>query len=177
VAITLHWIVAVLMIAAVTIGLLAIVAPDPAVRPLIDTHKSIGITVFGLALLRLLWRLGHPPPPMPATYPRLERLGAHAAHWGLYALIFALPLSGWLHDSAFKQAAEHPLKLFWLVPFPRLPGILSMPQPAREHFHAQMFAVHVWLGYALYALFALHLAGALKHQFIDKEPELQRMWP
>ena len=177
VAIALHWVVAVLMIANVALGWLAPLAPDSAVRPLIDTHKSIGITVMGLALLRLLWRLGHPPPPMPDRYGRLERIGAHAAHWALYLMIFALPISGWMHDSAWKNANGKPLTLFWLIPFPRIGPIMQMPAAAREQFHSQMFAVHVWLGYGLYALFALHVAGALKHQFMDREPELQRMLP
>ena len=176
-AIMLHWIVAVLMIGNVALGWIAGVATGPAVRPMIDAHKSIGLTVLGLAVLRLLWRLSHAPPPMPAGYSRLERMSAHAVHWLLYAMIFALPLSGWMHDSAFKDAAAHPLKLFWLVPFPRIGAIAGMAPAAKEQFHSQMFAAHVWLGYALYALFALHVAGALKHQFWDKERELQRMMP
>jgi cytochrome b561 len=177
VAMTLHWVVAVLMIGNVALGWLANVAPDAAVRPMIDTHKSIGITVLGLAILRLLWRLTHTPPPMPASYSRAERFAAHAVHWGLYALIFALPISGWLHDSAFKLAAAHPLKLFWLVPIPRLGAISNMALGPKEQFHSWMFGLHVWLGYLLYALFALHVAGALKHQWLDREAELQRMLP
>jgi cytochrome b561 len=177
VAITLHWVVAVLMIGNVALGWLANVAPDAAVRPMIDTHKSIGITVLGLAILRLLWRLTHPPPRLPDNYTPPERWGAHVVHWGLYAMIFALPLSGWLHDSAFKDAAAHPLRLFWLVPFPRVGAIAHMAPGPKEQFHSWMFGVHVWLGYLLYGLFALHVAGALKHQLLDREPELQRMLP
>ena len=176
-AMALHWIVALLMLANVALGLAGAYDLGNATRPVIDLHKSIGITVFGLAALRLLWRLGHRPPAMPAAYSRAERLAAHAAHWTLYALIFALPFSGWLHDSAFKLAAQHPLKLFWLIPIPRLPAIAHMPPDAREAFHTQAFALHVWLGYALYAVVFLHIAGALKHQFLDHEPELQRMLP
>ena len=175
-AMALHWIVAVAMIANVALGLLPSVMPDAAQRPMIDLHKSIGLTVLGLAVLRLLWRMTHQPPPMPAEYGRWERLGAKLAHWGLYALIFALPISGYLHDSAFKLAAAHPLHLFWIVPVPRLGAISAMAPAAKQVFHDRMFAVHVWLSFALYGLFALHVAGALKHQYWDHEAELQRMW-
>lgn len=176
-AIALHWTIAALMIAAVALGWLANLATGAVVRPMIDTHKSIGLTVLGLAILRLLWRLTHKPPPMPTSYGPIERRGAHAAHWALYALIFLLPISGYLHDSAFKLAAAHPLQLFWLIPVPRLAAISDMAPAAKEQFHARMFAIHVWLGYVLYGLFALHVAGALKHQFMDHEAELQRMLP
>jgi cytochrome b561 len=177
VAIVLHWLIACLMVIAVALGWLANLAPDAAVRPMIDTHKSVGLTVLALAVMRLLWRLTHQPPPMPPKYSPIERRGAHAAHWALYALIFLLPISGYLHDSAFKLAAAHPLRWFWLIPVPRLPAIMDMPAAQKAAFHAQLFAVHVWLGYALYVLFVLHVAGALKHQLIDHEPELQRMLP
>lgn len=176
-AIALHWIVAVLMIVNVTLGLAAESLPDEQVRFTIDTHKSIGITVLGLALLRLLWRLSHPAPPLPPGYPRWERVGAHAAHVALYALMFALPLSGWLHDSAWKDAATHPMRLFGLVPWPRIGWVTSLDAGLKERLHDTFGAFHVWFGYALYGLFALHLAGALKHQWIDREPELQRMLP
>jgi cytochrome b561 len=177
VAIALHWIVAALMILAVALGWLPDLAGDASARPVIDLHKSVGLTVLGLAVLRLLWRLGHRPPALPVDYGRWERIGAHAAHWALYFFIFALPVSGYLHDSAFKLAAQHPLELYWTVPVPRLAAIAQMAPAAKQAFHDRMFAVHVWLGYALYGVFALHVAGALKHQFLDRERELQRMWP
>ena len=172
----LHWLVAALIIGNLvlvwTIGAL----PDRLVRPAIDTHKSIGITVLGLVLLRVLWRLSHRPPPLPPGTSRLERLGAHAAHLVLYGLILGLPLSGWIHDSAFKDAAAHPLRLFGLVPWPRIAPIMALDPARKEHVHAQWFAVHADLAYGLYALLALHVLAALKHQFVDRQPELQRMW-
>ena len=119
-AMVLHWAVAALIIGNLALIWVVDWFPDDMVRPVIDTHKSIGITVLGLVLLRILWRLSHKPPAMPATYPKVERLGAHAAHAVLYLLILGLPLSGWIHDSAFKDAAAHPLYLFGLVPWPRI---------------------------------------------------------
>ncbi len=175
-AMLLHWLVALLIIGNLalvwTIGSL----PDKLVRLAIDTHKSIGITVLGLVLLRILWRLSHRPPPLPPETPRRERLGAHAAHLVLYGLILGLPLSGWIHDSALKEAAAHPLRLFGLVPWPRIAPIMALDPARKAQVHAQWFAVHADLAYGLYALLALHVLGALKHQFVDRQPELQRMW-
>ncbi len=173
----LHWLVAILIFANLALVWTVDWFPDGLVRPIIDTHKSIGITVLGLALLRVLWRLSHRPPPLPPSYPRLERAGAHAAHLLLYLLILGLPISGWIHDSAFKDAAAHPLRLFGLVPWPRIAPIMALDPATKERVHALWFQIHGWLAYALYALVALHVLGALKHQFIDRHAELDRMLP
>ncbi len=175
-AIVLHWLVAILIVVNLALGWGAGFLPGHLIRPVIDTHKSIGITVFGLAILRLLWRASHKPPRLLPMTPA-ERLAAHAAHVTLYVLIFAIPLTGWLHDSAWRGAASHPLLLFGLVPFPRLPALLHAPAPARDWWHATVFAIHADLGWVVLALLALHIGGALKHQLIDHEPELGRMLP
>ena len=172
-----HWIIALLITVNVTLALSADYLPDDWVRPVIDTHKSIGITVLGLAVLRLLWRATHRPPPLPLAYPRWERLVAHLAHAALYLLIFALTLSGWLHDSAWKDAASHPMTLFGLVPWPRVGWVMHAEPAFREALHDRFGALHTWAGYVLYGLFALHVLGALKHQWLDRQPELQRMLP
>lgn len=176
-AIILHWLIALLM--AVNIALILLVErfPEDWIRPVIDTHKSLGITVLGLVLLRILWRFTHRPPAMPPSYGPLERFGAHAAHFGLYALMLLLPLSGWMHDSAWKDAATHPMQLFGLVPWPRIGWIMGIAPDTKEMLHDVFGAMHEWAGYVLYVLFALHVLGALKHQWIDKERELQRMLP
>ncbi len=176
-AMALHWAIAVLIIGNVALSFLADSFPESWVRTIVDTHKSVGITVLGLAILRLLWRVAHRPPPLPSTYPAWEKTSAHAAHVALYVVIFGLPLSGWLHDSAWTGAATHPMFLFGLVPWPRLWFFQGLDDSAKDHWHAVLFTVHKAFGYALYGLLALHVLGALKHQFIDKEPELQRMLP
>lgn len=175
VAMVLHWVVAVLIIGNVALGLAADSLPEDWIRSAVDTHKSIGMTVLGLAVLRLLWRVAHPPPPLPEGFSRLERLGAHAAHVALYVLIFALPVSGWIHDSAWSGAPTHPFLLWGIVPHIRIGAIMALDAGTREQIHASFFALHVWFGYALYALLAAHVLGALKHQFWDGERELQRM--
>jgi len=176
-AMLLHWIIAVLIIGNVLLGLSADSLPDDWVRPVIDTHKSIGITVLGLALMRILWRASHRPPPLPRDFPRWERAAAHVAHFLLYLLMIGLPLSGWMHDSAWKDAATHPMSLFGLIPWPRIGLIMNLDPAVKEPLHNQFGALHTWLGYALYALLAMHIGGALKHQWIDRQSVLKRMVP
>jgi cytochrome b561 len=174
-AIVLHWVIAALITVNVLLGLTADDLPEAWIRPAIDLHKSFGLTVLGLVLVRILWRLSHPPPPLPAVYSRLERVAGHVAHMLLYGLILLLPISGWLHDSAFKDAAANPLNLFWVIPWFRIGAIQNLPAAPKEVLHGQLFTLHAGAAYALYALVALHILGALKHQFIDRHAELQRM--
>ena len=182
VAVLLHWLIALLILTNVALGLTAALLPDgalsdTAIRFVIDTHKSIGITVLGLAILRVLWRLTHRPPALPAEFPGWERASAHAAHVALYVLIFAMPLSGWLHDSAWVAAASHPMYLFGLVQWPRIGFIMNLDAATKEQLHNQFGALHTACSYALYGVLALHIAGALKHQWIDRHSVLRRMMP
>ncbi len=177
VAILLHWLIAALLIVNVGLALSVDSLPDDWVRPFVNTHKSIGITVLGLAILRVLWRIGHRPPPLPTYYTRWEKAGSHAAHMALYVLIFALPLSGWMHDSAWKDAATHPMRWFDLFYWPPVSFIKNLEPQTKEAMHTLLGQIHTGFGYVLYVLLALHIAGALKHQFLDKEPEFQRIWP
>ena len=176
-AMLLHWLVAALILANLVLVWTVDQFPDGLVRPVINTHKAIGLTVLGLVLLRVLWRLSHRPPALPRSYPKIERAGAHLAHLLLYGLILGLPISGYIHDSAFKDAAAHPLTLFGLIEIPRLGFIMHLDPVTKEQVHATWFAVHGDLAYALYGLVALHILGALKHQFVDGHGEFGRMLP
>jgi cytochrome b561 len=172
-----HWLVALLIAINVTLVLTVDYLPDTFERPMIDLHKSIGLTVLGLAIMRLLWRFANPPPALPLSYAPWERKLAHAAHIALYLLIFLMPITGWIHDSAWKDAPTHPLNLYGVIPWFRI-GIITHQDPAtKEQIHALFSAIHASLAYVLYAMVAVHVVGALKHQFVDKEPEVQRMWP
>ncbi len=178
-AIWLHWLVAIGVIANVALAWIWPLgdthdAIAPYVRPMIDTHKSIGITILGLAILRLLWRLGHKPPPFPVSYKPWERNAAHIVHWGLYFVLFAMPITGWVMDSAFKDAALHPNHYFGTFEWPRLGFIMSLPPDTKKWVHDTFGEAHELIAYLVYALFALHLGGALKHQF-EGHKELQRM--
>lgn len=174
-AIVLHWAIATLIAANLLLAWSFGFVPAEGLRPLIDIHKSIGITVLGLGILRVLWRATHRPPPLPAG-PTWERIAVHAVHWILYGLVFLLPISGWMHDSAWNGAAEHPAKLFFVVPWFRIGVIEHLAPPTKEYLHSLLFKVHVSLAYVLYGMFVAHVAGALKHQILEGKPELQRMW-
>ncbi len=176
-AMLLHWLVAALISANLVLIWVVDSVPEAQVRWVIDTHKSIGITVLGLVIVRLLWRYAHTPPALPSGYALWEQRASHIAHILLYVLMFLMPLSGWLHDSAWKDAATHPMQLFGLTPWPRIGWIMDLEPALKESLHSAFGALHSYGGYALYALFALHVLAALKHQFVDREPELQRMLP
>ncbi len=182
VAMLLHWAVALLMLGNVTIGQTIALLSDATlekidVRFWIDLHKSIGITVLGLAILRILWRVTHRPPELSHVFASWERAAAHLVHWLLYVLIFAMPLSGWAHDSAWVAASTHPLVLFGVVPFPRMGFLMAMSDASKDYWHGVLGDVHTYCAYTLYALLALHIGGALKHQWIDRHPVIGRMLP
>ena len=175
-AIVLHWLIALMIFINIGLAWTWDSLPDAQVRGAIDLHKSTGITVLGLVLLRILWRIGHRPPPLPAEYPPAERHAAHWAHLALYALIIGLPLSGWLHDSAWKDAATHPMHWYGLFEWLRIGAIMQLDPAVKEVWHDRFGQLHGALGWVFYGLFALHLAGALKHELIDRKRELRRMW-
>jgi len=172
-----HWLIALLIFLNLLLAWTFDLVPDAWGRPAVDIHKSIGITVLGLAILRLLWRLTHRPPELPGAFAKIERAGAHAAHIGLYLLIFLIPLSGWLHDSAWKDAATHPMQWFYLFQWPRIGFIMHLEPQLKLTLHGVFGRLHSWLAYVLYGLFLLHVAGALKHEWWDRQSVLQRMLP
>ena len=177
-AILLHWLIALLIVANVALAWIwPNLLPDAQVRPAIDLHKSIGVTVLGLAIMRLLWRMTHRPPALPAGYARWEVTASHVTHWLLYAVLFAMPVTGWVMDSAYEKAATTPMYWFGLFQFPRLGFILALDPATKKAVHVGFGAAHCYIAYVVYALFVLHVAGALKHQFLDREKELQRIWP
>lgn len=182
VAMLLHWAVALLMLGNVAIDQAIALLSDATlekidVRFWIDLHKSIGITVLGLAILRILWRATHRPPALSQVFASWERAAAHLVHWLLYVVIFALPLSGWAHDSAWVAASTHPLVLFGSVPFPRMGFLMAMNDASKDYWHGLPGNVHTYCAYSLYVLLALHIGGALKHQWVDRHPVLGRMLP
>ncbi|MDT8409101.1 MAG: cytochrome b [Wenzhouxiangellaceae bacterium] len=133
---------------------------------LVNQHKSIGMSILGLVVLRLAWRAYNRPPPYPHSMSRWEKPLAGATHWLLYGLIVLIPLSGWAYSSAAGYGAE----FFGLVD---IPGFV----PANETAEEILGQVHKWLGRALLALVALHVLAALRHHFILKDKVLKRMLP
>lgn len=179
VAVVLHWLVAIAIIYNLWVGLGfddLEASHSPLLRPAIDLHKSIGITVIGLVVLRVLWKVGHPgPAPMAALKPWERKLSVGTHHL-LYLLMVLVPLAGWLHDSAWKAAAGHPLVLYGAIPWFRLPLFGWLSDAGKDQWHDALGAVHGLSAKLLIGILALHIAGALKHQFIDGQAQFRRMW-
>ena len=172
-----HWLIAAGIVANVALAWVWPYLGDTAVRPAIDTHKSIGVTVLGLAAMRLIWRWTHRPPPLPAVYTPAERRAAHGVHWAFYVVIFAMPLTGWIMDSAYKDAASHPMYWFGLFQWPRIAAVMHLDPALRDRIHDGFGAAHSYLAWVIYALFALHVGAFAKHEWIDGHRELERMLP
>lgn len=162
-----HWLIAALILVQASIGLYMTQLPlSPKIIPWYDFHKSLGLTILALAVLRLGWRLAQTRPaeiPMPGWQTAMARI----THVLLYILIFAIPLSGYWFDSA---SALRPLYWWGWVQIPHLPV-------QGEQIAAIAHATHVTLFWILVAITALHVAGALKHHFLDRDDTLRRMLP
>ncbi len=175
VAILLHWAIALLVLALVGLGLyMTSLPPGSAAQfSLYQWHKSLGITVLLLTLARIAWRLSHPVPALPATLKPWERLAARGTHVGLYALMLAIPLTGWALVSASPW--NLPTILYGVIPWPHLPVLSTLEDKAGAE--AVLEQVHGLLAWSAVALVALHVAAALKHHFILKDDVLARMLP
>lgn len=162
----LHWIVVALVIVQYVLAEAADELPLGMEKlAVITRHKSVGITILLVALVRVGWRL-FDRPPAPPPMPAWQRTAATLSHWGLYALLFALPLTGWMMSSA----ANYPVSWFGLV---QLPDLVMPSQGLQE----AMKEVHEGLFVALLSLSGLHVLAALKHQFVDRDGLLMRMLP
>jgi cytochrome b561 len=163
----LHWIVAALIVTQYVLARTAAHLPLGARKlALLAEHKSFGMTVFLLAVLRLAWRLKHPPPPLPTDMHRVERLLARVTHVSFYVLLFAMPLSGWLMSSAKNYSVS------WFGAF-TWPNLIAPNEAAFGFFKA----LHHLLSDALFAIASLHVLAAFKHHFWNKDDVLVRMLP
>jgi cytochrome b561 len=162
-----HWIIAALI---VTQFILAWSADDLPLGmhklALLARHKSVGMTVLMLAVLRLAWRLTHRPPALPPGMTPVERLLARATHVAFYVLLFAMPLTGWMMSSA----KNYSVSWFGLFTWPNLIG-------KNEAAFNLLKATHDYLSYGLFAIAALHVIAALKHHFWNRDDVLTRMLP
>jgi cytochrome b561 len=172
VAVVLHWAMAAGIFALIGVGLAMKYADLPKMRvfQLFQMHKSIGIVILLLAVLRLAWRLTHRAPPLPETMPLLERKAAHAGHVLLYLLLFALPLSGWAYVSS--SPLNIPTVLFGLVSWPHIPFLAELPDKAPVS--AAFKLVHDYGAFALIAVVTIHIGAALRHTLKGDAP-LSRM--
>lgn len=182
VAIILHWATALLVISMIPMGwwmVRAIDKPDTqqVAYQLFQVHKSIGFAILALTLLRIVWRLTHPVPALPAGMKGWERLLARITHVAFYGLLLAIPLTGWVYVSAgWAIGTDRPLMVatswFGLFAIPHLPGLEGMRSLA---FGAM--GAHAYMAYGGTLLIGLHVAAALKHHFLDRDGVLAQMLP
>lgn len=177
---TIHWLMALMVLTVIPLGVIAHdmaeriwaqAQPDDALIArtawLFSLHKTLGVAIFFLALLRILWAASTPRPGLLNAENRIEAFLAHLIHWMLYGALLIMPLTGWIHHAASQGFAP----ILW--PFGQTLPLIPSSEPV-----AQLFgALHHWSGYVLIAALALHIAGALKHHVIDKDATLRRMLP
>ena len=167
-AISLHWLIALLIACAFTLGLIMSDMPGLSMTKLkyFSWHKWLGVTIFLLALLRVVWRLTHPTPPLMDGMPVWQRRAAVWTHRLLYALIIVIPLTGYF----YSLAAGVPVVYLGIIPLPVLIGKNAVLKEVLGDAHSI-------LNFSMAGLVALHVLGALKHQFIDHDGTLARMLP
>ena len=163
-AIVLHWLLALALALQIALGFAMPHHGSYSFAPM-QLHKSIGITILLLTLVRLGWRLAHRPPE--AVEGGWAAVAARIVHWGFYAVLVLGPISGWIIVSTARLKV--PTLLFGVVPWPHLPLPAGLSGPMEE--------VHEALGWIALALFVLHVAGALRHQFLLRDPVIPRMAP
>ncbi|HTN49200.1 MAG TPA: cytochrome b [Burkholderiaceae bacterium] len=163
-AVALHWLIAVLIFASFPLGWIsASLRLSPLKLQLVSYHKWVGVTVFIVAIARLVWR-SVSAAPRPLAAPAWQHRAADLVHWSLYALMFALPLTGWI----FSSATGVPTVYLGLWQLPDVVG--------RDRALASVLrSAHEALGWALLALVLAHAAAALKHHFVDRDGLLRRM--
>lgn len=166
-AVAVHWITAALVLAQIAIGLkFGDMPKGPARLELFTWHKTVGVTILLLAVVRLAIRLSNPPPPFPADFPKWERFAAVWTHRIFYFMLFALPLTGLAAISAHATGPTTPL--IGGIPFPVIPGV-------GEKLGETLGGIHGLLVWTTIALLVLHIGAALKQQFIDRTLVADRM--
>jgi cytochrome b561 len=167
VAQALHWIIAALIVTQFTLAWMADDLPLGMQKlALLARHKSFGMTVLMLAVLRLLWRLFNRPPPMPTAMRPTEKLLAKGMHGLLYGLLFAMPLTGWMMSSAKNYSVSWFGRFTW-------PDLIGK----NEQMFELLKSTHHLLSWLLLTAAILHIGAALKHHFWDKDDVLTRMLP
>lgn len=162
----LHWLMAICILAMLFIGVGMVSTVMPKYVPLLATHKTLGIAILVLALIRLGVRARYGSPPLPADLPAPMKLAARLSHYALYAIMICMPLIGW----AMMSAGGYPVVLYGNL---HLPAIV--PQSAA--LHALLWNAHFYLAFAFFALILLHLAAALFHALVRRDGVFHSMAP
>jgi len=167
VSLVLHWLIAALVVTQVVLIMIRDASEGALARELLGLHKSVGLGILVLTLARLGWRIAHPAIPLPDTMARWRKLLARATHILFYVLLIGMPLSGWAASSAAGR------EIFWfgLFQWPLL------PIGGGRETAGTLMDMHELAAKALYVAIILHVAGALKHHFVDRDNVLHRMIP
>ncbi len=160
----LHWLMAAMIVTMLFVGVGMVASVSERHDWLVRLHKPLGVAILLLAVVRLAVRMRHPPPPLPAELPEMQKLAAHISHWLLYALMFALPLVGW----AMLSAGGYPVMLSRSM---RLPAIF----PADAVAFAVLRHLHAWLAGVLLVVFVGHVGAALYHGLVRRDGVLGSM--
>ena len=160
----LHWLMAICILAMFFIGVGMVATVTPKFLPLVTIHKTLGIAILVLVLIRLVVRLRHGAPPLPADLPPPMKLAAQLSHWAFYALMIAMPLLGW----AMLSAAAYPVVLA---------GGLTLPAivPQSDSLHTLLWTAHFYLAFAFFGLVLLHVGAALFHALIRRDGVFEEM--
>lgn len=184
VAMLFHWVIAALILWQIAFGNWmadALEAADEATRcaayEQVQLHKSIGLLVLALSVLRLAWRWARPTPSLPEGMSGIERWGARLTHLAAYALMIGLPLIGWALVSSSPQFRDVPTVVFGLFVVPHLPFLSGLDAAAQEVWNAGFKTAHATLAYVFAALLILHVLAALKHHLVNRDQVLARMVP
>ena len=164
----LHWTMAVLIVLMVAVGLtMTSIGETPYTGALYELHKSTGIVVLTLALIRIAVRRAPSAPPL-EPMPEWQRKAAYASHYSMYALIVLVPLMGWIATSHCCK----PVNLFWTIP-------VSLPIPDAPTMEASkpLFLIHFTVAFLLAAIVTVHVTAALHHHFVKRDRTLRRMLP
>lgn len=162
-----HWILAILMISIAVAGIIMVgMEASPQKFQIYDLHKALGIIVLTLAIARIAWKFMNVQPMEIVTHKRWEKILSKIVHTFFYVAMVGMPMSGW----AMSSAAGYPVSMFGLFDLPNL-------FPENKEILDEIKLVHKFFGYSLLAIIGLHMAGALKHHFIDKDATLRRMLP
>lgn len=162
-----HWFIAIVVILMLSFSFFLGDVPEQYAGTAYMIHKSFGLTVLGLMLLRIVWLLYAGRPPLPATVPNWQRFIARTVQYSLYVFLILMPLSGWIMSVAGTYIPSY----FGLFNVP-IPGIT-----ADEQLNKLMDQTHTTIAWIIIALLVLHIAGAIKHHFIDKDDVLRNMLP
>jgi len=177
VAMIIHWLTALTIIGLLVVGNIMADMPrtDPMKLELYNWHKSFGISVLLLTLIRLAWRLTHKPPALPEAMPAWEKRAAHAAHWALYGFMLGVPLLGWIMVSAAPR--NIPTMLFGTVFWPHIPPLADMDIEQKKALKEMFENLHAAAAYTMAVLVVFHIGAALRHRILLKDDVMQRMLP